>query len=67
MGAGGRAYLYGPIHESINPLPPPPPGVDAGLASGLSAVRGYDGDVEDLGLTFSAEYDNFGRVRGAVE
>lgn len=37
--------------------------VDAGLASGLSAVRDYPGDVTDLGLTFSMDIDNFGRVR----
>jgi hypothetical protein len=37
--------------------------VDAGLAAGLAAVRGYGGDASDLGLTFSVEYERFGRVR----
>jgi hypothetical protein len=41
--------------------------VDAGLATGLTAVRGYSGDVQDLGLTFSVELDNFGRVREAAD
>ena len=38
-------------------------GADAALAAGLAAVRGYAGDVSELGLTFSADVESFGRVR----
>lgn len=40
--------------------------VDAGLAAGLAAVRGYGGDVSELGLTFSVDVERLGRVRPGV-
>ncbi|KAI8470743.1 MAG: hypothetical protein J3K34DRAFT_419724 [Monoraphidium minutum] len=36
--------------------------VDASLAAGLEAVRGYGGDVSDLGLTFSVDTQALGRT-----
>ncbi|KIY95376.1 hypothetical protein MNEG_12586, partial [Monoraphidium neglectum] len=36
--------------------------VDAGLASGLAAVKDYGGDVADLGLTFSVDLQSFGQT-----
>jgi hypothetical protein len=38
--------------------------VDPALAAGLAAVASYEGDVEDLGLTFSVGMEGVGGRRG---
>lgn len=39
------------------------PSLDAGLARNLAMVRDYDGDVEDLGLSFAVDDEVMGQIR----